>query len=336
LLKVRPLGGQLIASLYGLTVGLGGCVWQSAQATPQQISSRLAVEPGARLLVVTPHPDDEVLGAGGLMQAVRAGQGTVRVVYLTDGEGFPAGARIEDHRRVQVPRDYQEYGRRRQQEARPALGVLGIESQALTFLSFPNNGLNRLMTKYWSERRAAFRSPYTRLSRPPAAESSEPDTAYHGEDLSEELAQIIGAFSPTMIVVTREEDQHVDHCAAWFFVADALTDVQRVHPAFHADLLTYIIHFYSWPFGDDGPALQPPPGLPGGVAGWLTLPLTPDQRDAKRHALHEYKSQVAVMGWFLDGFARTNEVFSRPAPPHIALPVRNNPCDAFIDPKLKP
>ena len=50
-----------------------------------------------RLLVIAPHPDDEVLGAGGLMQRVHATGGAVRVVYLTDGEGYPEGVMESDH-----------------------------------------------------------------------------------------------------------------------------------------------------------------------------------------------------------------------------------------------
>jgi hypothetical protein len=38
-----------------------------------------------------------------------------------------------------------------------------------------------------------------------------------------------------------------------------------------------------------------------------------------------------VTPWFLDGFARTNEVFSRPAPPRTMLPVRQSVCDDFIE-----
>jgi hypothetical protein len=32
------------------------------------------------------------------------------------------------------------------------------------------------------------------------------------------------------------------------------------------------------------------------------------------------------MRWFLDGFARSNEVFSRPAPAKVVLPIRRNVC----------
>ena len=45
-------------------------------------------------------------------------------------------------------------------------------------------------------------------------------------------------------------------------VADALTDVRRVHPDYSADVLNYIVHFYSWPFEDEESRLPPPPANP--------------------------------------------------------------------------
>ena len=39
---------------------------------------------GMRLLVVAPHPDDEALMAGGLMQKVLASGGEVKIVFLTN------------------------------------------------------------------------------------------------------------------------------------------------------------------------------------------------------------------------------------------------------------
>jgi LmbE family N-acetylglucosaminyl deacetylase len=311
----------------------GGMLSGQVAVNGRETAATISVDSGTRLLVVAPHPDDEVLGAGGLMQHVRAIQGAIHVVFLTDGEGYPAGVTAGEPGRVPTSRAYRRYGRRRQLEARAALGILGIGREALTFLGFPNNGLSRLMTRYWSERRVAYRSPYTRLDRPPQEEMLEPDTEFRGEDLTEELARVIGDFKPTVIVVPRKEDQHVDHCAAWFFVADALGGVARAHPDFHTDIVAYVVHFYSWPFEDDAPTLKPPPNLSGGL-GWISVPLTPLERQAKRAALSTYKSQIAVMDWFLYGFARNNEMFSRPVMRRIPLPVRRSPCDEFIDTTL--
>ena len=285
----------------------------------------LDVPEATRLLVIAPHPDDEVLGAGGLMQRVHATGGAVRVVYLTDGEGYPEGVREEDHVQTPTPKDYLGYGKQRRREARAALVRLGLADAFQTFLGFPDSGLCQLTRAYWSDRRGAYRSPYTRLTRPPKSEQLVPATKYRGEDLSQELALIIGDFKPTMIAVPRQEDQHADHCAAWLFLADSLTDVRRVHPEFSTDVVNYIIHFNSWPFEDDGAQLAPP-RLRGGASGWMRLALTPAEARNKRQALRRYTTQMHVMDWFLDGFARSNEVFSRPRPFKVVLPSRSSPC----------
>jgi LmbE family N-acetylglucosaminyl deacetylase len=286
----------------------------------------LDVPEGTRLLVIAPHPDDDVLGAGGLMQRVHEGGGAVRVVYLTDGDGYPEGVKEEDHVETPTANDYLGYGKQRRREARAALVRLGLADAFQTFLGFPDSGLCKLTRVYWSERRGAYRSPYTRLTRPPKSEILVPAARYRGEDLSQELALIIGDFKPTMIAVPRKEDQHPDHCAAWFFLADSLNDVGRVHPEFTTDVINYIVHFNTWPFEDDGPRLDPPPGLRGGASGWMRLPLTPAETRAKRQALRRYTTQMHVMDWFLDGFARSNEVFSRPRPFTVVLPSRRSPC----------
>jgi len=286
----------------------------------------LEVPPETRLLVIAPHPDDETLAAGGLMQRVHGTGGRVNVVYLTDGDGYPEGVQQEGHVETPAAADYRGYGRRRRREARRALSTLGLDRASYTFLGFPDGGLCKLTRSYWSERRAAYRSPYTRLDRPPKSEIIVPDTEFRGEDLTQEIARIIGDFRPTMILTPRKEDQHADHCAAWFFLGDALTDVRRVHPDYSVDVLNYIVHFYAWPFEEDGPRLDPPPGLRGGASGWLRFPLTPAEVKTKRAAMKQYETQMHVMDWFLAGFARSNEVFSRPASSRVVLPSRGNLC----------
>jgi len=295
----------------------------AAASSPRPTRPILTVDAHTRLLLVSPHPDDETLVAGGLMQRVRAAGGAVQVVYLTNGDGFPAGVQAEEARADVKPSDFRDYGRERKDEARSALRTLGIHGDALTFLGFPNEGLSRLLTVYWSDRHAPFESPYTRRDRPQRSEILEPNTTFHGEDLTQELAEIFARFNPTMILTPRKEDQHVDHCAAWFFTADALGDVARVDPGFRPDLVTYVVHFDSWPWSG------PIPDLPGGRSGWLRLRLSDREQQAKLAAIRRYKTQMKVMDWFLEAFARPEEIFSRPAPPRVALPLRASPCDQF-------
>lgn len=292
--------------------------------TPQ---ASLPIDSGTRLLVVAPHPDDEMLGAAGLMQRVSAAHGSVHVVYLTDGDGYSEGVAIEEHVSKPRPKDYRGYGRERRKEASEALAALRLGTYSFTFLSFPDGGLCNLLTKYWSENRKPFKSPYTRLDRPPKSNVVVPDSEYTGEDLTQELAKVIGDFRPTLIAVPRPEDQHGDHCAASYFVHDAIGDVVRVDPQFSVDVINYIIHYNAWPFDDeDQKHLPRPHGLRSGVSGWITVPLGRREMAAKRAALGRYRSQMKTMGWFLKGFVRSNELFSRPAPGQIALPLKRNPC----------
>jgi LmbE family N-acetylglucosaminyl deacetylase len=286
----------------------------------------LKISAETRLLVVAPHPDDELLGAGGLIQRVHAAGGTVRIVYLTDGEGYPEGVQAEHHVTTPTAGDFRDFGRLREREARRALSLLHVDESWLKFLTFPDGGLCRLTTEYWSERAAAYESPYTRLDRPPRSKAVVPDAAYRGEDLTQELARLIGDVRPTLIAVTRKEDQHPDHCAAWFFVADALGDVLRVRRDYRVDVITYLVHFDNWPFQKDGADLAPPRGLAAGPSGWIRLTLSDAEIAAKREALSKYESQVRVMGWFLDGFARREEIFARPADTRVVLPLRRSPC----------
>ncbi len=92
--------------------------------------------PAARsVLVVAPHPDDEVLGCGGLIAShARAGH-RIRVVFLTDGTGSHPG-------HPSLPQD--DLGRRRRAEALEALAVLGADPGRADFLDLPDGGLDRL------------------------------------------------------------------------------------------------------------------------------------------------------------------------------------------------
>jgi LmbE family N-acetylglucosaminyl deacetylase len=152
------------------------------RATGQTVphAATVSVDSSTRMLVIAPHPDDEVLAAGGLLQHLRAAKGALRVVYLTDGEGYREGVQAEaqDHLIAPTVSDYRAYGHQREHEARAALRLLGFGAGSITFLGFPNGGLSRLMTTYWSEHRRAYRSPYTRLDRPSKSEVLVPDAEF--------------------------------------------------------------------------------------------------------------------------------------------------------------
>lgn len=84
----------------------------------------------ARLLVVAPHPDDELLMCAGLMQAALAQGVSLTIVSVTDGEACFGN----DAERARV-------GAMRRAEARAGLQVLGAGSAPLHRMALPDGGV---------------------------------------------------------------------------------------------------------------------------------------------------------------------------------------------------
>lgn len=294
----------------------------SAQVAPPAPSNLpvldLPVTPQTRLLVVAPHPDDEALGAAGLIQRVRRAGGHVRVVLLTSGDGFPEGVELAEG--VSHPRasDFRGYGRLREQETVSTLAGLGVARQDISFLGFPDEGLCRIASTYLFDRRRAFESPYTGRERPPAAEQVVRGVRYRGVDLRRELERLLVSEHPTLLVLPHPEDEHPDHCSTHIFVREALeavpADVRR-----QVRVLHYLVHFGQWPLAahDDGPLLQAPGGFPANEGHWMSLPLSTSEAAGKLRALRGYQTQMQVIGRFMLAFGRRNELYleGEPASP---------------------
>lgn len=99
----------------------------------------------SRLLIFAPHPDDESLACGILLQnAVEAGA-AVLVIYLTDGENNPWPQRYLSRRWRLNAADRQRWAKLRRREALAALQVLGISPADSRFLGWPDQGLAQLL-----------------------------------------------------------------------------------------------------------------------------------------------------------------------------------------------
>ena len=77
-------------------------------------------------LVIAPHPDDETLGCGAVIQRARNAGRLVHVVIVTDGS-------VSSHSGILPP---QELAALRREEARNACGILGVEAGNIVFLPF--------------------------------------------------------------------------------------------------------------------------------------------------------------------------------------------------------
>ncbi|MEH1129601.1 PIG-L deacetylase family protein [Micromonospora sp. CPCC 206061] len=83
----------------------------------------------ARVLIVAPHPDDEVLGCGGSIAMHAEAGHEVAIAFLTSGE-HGGSAEADD------------LGTRREREAVDAAAALGVRSDRLRFLRFPDGGID--------------------------------------------------------------------------------------------------------------------------------------------------------------------------------------------------
>ena len=95
---------------------------------------------GPRILIISPHPDDEVLAAGGLIQHALAAGVNVQVVFMTSGDGYRRGVLAEPGPLRATPQCYVSYGEMRQNEALGVLRSLGLGTEQITFLGYPDGG----------------------------------------------------------------------------------------------------------------------------------------------------------------------------------------------------
>lgn len=87
-----------------------------------------------RLVVVAPHPDDEVLGCGGFMAQARSAGREVLVVSVSDGEACYPGDPFWTPGRLRETR---------RRELRAALAALGLRPVEVVLLGVPDGGVDR-------------------------------------------------------------------------------------------------------------------------------------------------------------------------------------------------
>lgn len=262
----------------------------------------LRVPTGTRALVVAPHPDDETLGAAGLLH--RLGRDAT-VVVVTDGDGYPDGVRqVVRPARPLAAADFQAYGRRRRSEAAAAVAALGLPATSLRFLGFPDGGLDALFADHWDAGRP-WTSPWTGAAQTPAG------APYTGEALAGALERLLDALRPALLVVPDPEDVHADHATAGRFAIEAL---ERLAPSPAPEVLGYLVHDPLWPppVSEHWGSAPPPARL--GCADWLGLDLGAGARRAKRHALRAHATQIPAQPELLRKFLRRRELYRRIPP----------------------
>jgi N-acetyl-1-D-myo-inositol-2-amino-2-deoxy-alpha-D-glucopyranoside deacetylase len=166
-----------------------------------------ALSEQTRLLVIAPHPDDETIACGMLIQRVLAAGGEVHVLLLTAGDNNPWPQRWLERRLTIRSDDRQRWGRRRHSELQSAIERLGVPTHALQALDWPDLGITNVLLT-------------------------------HADGAIATLADAVGAFQPTIIALPSLADRHPDHGAAHVLIRLALALGQGSA----ARMLTYLIH----------------------------------------------------------------------------------------------
>jgi len=325
----EPAPCDAIAPPY--TSGLGS--WSDWRGASGKRFSEIITSPkplnvarGIRLIVFSPHPDDETLGAGGLIQRVVQNEGTVRVVFMTNGDGYKEAIRNRVHSVSVSPRDFVEYGKLRQEESDHALCELGLTPQDGIFLGFPDDGIDDLWSRYWSSLNP-YTSPHTLADGPPYEQAFNRQVKYAGMDLEGAIVWILKEFVPDWIVIPDPRDQHPDHACTSVFVLDALRRLdQSGELSFHQScVFTYLVHYVGYPTSQRWLRTIHKAGIGGSLASvdvlsatpWLALTLTGEELRRKRCALAAHQSQFEILGGFFEQYVRSTEVFGQLDPTQV-------------------
>ncbi len=321
--KSRPLRLRTLLMAVLVLLGSSLAYKTSRGASPLQLDELpvLPLDRVQRLLVIAPHPDDETIGAGGAIQAALAAGAEVKVVIVTNGDGQPLGPVVLERRVWPHARDYVTIGEQRQAEALTALRTLGLPSDQVMFLGYPDGQLSQLWIDDWTTR-CPLRARFTHATRSLYPSTFDPDATYCGRGLLDDLRAIIADFRPDMVLVPHPNDEHPDHWAASNFARMALALESAGDPEFRPAVWGYLVHYrqYPQPRGlHPEQALLPPLPLSYIDYNWARLDLDARQIQVKTAALRAHASQQLLLGSFLPSFARRNEIFANLDMLHISL-----------------
>ncbi|HTS17012.1 MAG TPA: PIG-L deacetylase family protein [Verrucomicrobiae bacterium] len=292
---------------FGCTIALHLTTTFAQPAEELPLSSCPTLSPDDRIMVLAPHPDDESIGCGGVIQQAVAMKLPVRIVWLTYGDNNEWSFILYRKHIVMLPEAVRKMGEVRHHEAVAAANILGVESNQLAFLGYPDFGTLTIWYRHWADR-PAFESMLTRVSKVPYDDAYRPGAPYKGEDIVRDLEANFREFSPTKVFVSHPADHNVDHQALYLFTRIALWNLEsQIHP----DIYPYLVHFIHWPVprGLLTTRSMFPPAYLSHVVDWGIVPLSEPQIHVKAAALRAHRSQMDVSKNYLLSFVRANELF---------------------------
>ncbi len=283
-----------------------------AAAGTRAAAAPLLLGDDERILVLAAHPSDETLAAGGLIQEALALDLPVRVCFFTMGDNNEIAALFTRRHPALAPGPFRASGRLRQNEAVAAATQLGLSAEDVVFLGYPDSGTLVMWSHHWRTV-APYRSPLTRANAVPYDDALTPGSAHAGEDVLDDLVDVLRDFRPTHLVLPHPADHNVDHRALYLFARVALWNLADDGVA--PQLLAAPVHFTRWPEPRRALPARPaePPAFLATDGPWFEYALAPFQVSNKMAALRRHHSQFQLAPEFLQAFVRKTEAFAAPA-----------------------
>jgi LmbE family N-acetylglucosaminyl deacetylase len=216
----------------------------------------------AEILIVAPHPDDDIITSSGIIQRAAQRGEIVRVVFVTNGDAHGVAM-----------------GLQRQQESVDAQRVFGTPEDRLIFLGYPDSALQTIKNNF-SSAGSWFTSVYGVFET--YGTRGLGGTDYHSHrfgapglynwpTMVSDLSDIINTTRPTHIFTTSEWDTHADHNTTYALVKAAVDATIASSPAYNPTLHVTTV----WPaqIADEAPW----PAV-GGPSDYFTDPPVDDPR----------------------------------------------------------
>jgi LmbE family N-acetylglucosaminyl deacetylase len=199
----------------------------TASALLLHVALLVAKPARADLLVIAPHPDDDLLIAAGVTLRARQAGEKVWVLFMTNGDVLGVAS-----------------GLTRQDEAVEAQKVLGASEDDLIFLGYPDGSLQELRGEYAALDKARAGGTNRNRQTTTFGQRGLGRTDYHryvfgesannnGANLRTDLTHVLSTYHPTQIFVTGEADRHSDHYSTYAFLRDALTATALESPSYN-------------------------------------------------------------------------------------------------------
>lgn len=172
------------------------------------------------LMVIVPHPDDEILLCAGILRRAAAAGLKVTVVMVTNGD-------YEDIDRS--------IGKARLSETIKGVECLGIREEQVELLGYADTGVEKdssFLYRMYESKDEEKTAPSQCSGVTYGLDTHEDfhckihgsHAEYCRKNLTEDIAEVIGRYEPDSLFTTSEFDIHCDHAGLYLLVREALKD----------------------------------------------------------------------------------------------------------------